>query len=259
VPAFPSFLSRLLRAPAVQAALLQLLAFPATLLLVYAAARAGLHLSMAVVALLQGALAALLTWRRGLAKWWRLIQLLFPVSLLGAGLLDLPPALFLLVFLFLLGLYWSTFRTQVPFFPSGPSAWKAVEQLLPRGRPVRLIDIGSGLGGLVLSLAQRRPDSHFMGIELAPLPWLASRVRARITQSRASFIRGDYETLDFGQYDVVFAYLSPAAMPALWKKASREMKPGTMLISYEFNIPAKPADKTIEATPFGPALYVWCF
>jgi SAM-dependent methyltransferase len=214
---------------------------------------------MIVAAVLQGTVAALLTWRRGLAKWWRAIQFLFPVSLLGAGMLDLPPALFLVVFLFLLGLYWSTFRTQVPFYPSGPSAWKAVEALLPAGRPVRLIDIGSGLGGLVLDLARRRPDSQFTGIELAPLPWMVSRLRARLKRSSASFIRGDYEALDFGQYDLVFAYLSPAAMPALWNKASREMKPGTMLISYEFNIPAKPADKTIDATPFGPALYVWCF
>jgi SAM-dependent methyltransferase len=243
----------------VQAAVLQALAFPATLVLVYLLARAGLHPSMIVAAVLQGMVAALLTWRRGLATWWRAIQFLFPVSLLGAGMLDLPPALFLVVFLFLLGLYWSTFRTQVPFYPSGPTAWKAVAALLPAGRPVRLIDIGSGLGGLVLDLARRRPDSQFTGIELAPLPWLVSRLRARLTRSSASFIRGDYEALDFGQYDLVFAYLSPAAMPALWNKASREMKPGTMLISYEFNIPAKPAHKTIDATPFGPALYVWCF
>jgi predicted O-methyltransferase YrrM len=42
--------------------------------------------------------------------------------------------------------------------------------------------------------------------------------------------------LDFAQFDVVFAYLSPAAMPELWKKAQREMRPGSLLISYEFPI-----------------------
>ena len=55
----------------------------------------------------------------------------------------------------------------------------------PSDRPVRAVDIGSGLGGLVLELARRRPDSVFMGIELAPLPWLLSWLRAMATPSRS--------------------------------------------------------------------------
>ncbi|MEC5162316.1 MULTISPECIES: class I SAM-dependent methyltransferase [unclassified Janthinobacterium] len=250
---------QLWRAPAVRAALLQALAFPLMLSLVYLLARAGLPPPMVGVALLQGALAAALSWRCGLASWWRAIQLLFPLALLAAQSLHLPPLLFLLAFLFLLGLYWSTFRTQVPFYPSGPAVWDAVARLLPSQRPARLIDIGSGLGGLVLELARRRPDCVFTGIELAPLPWLLSVLRARLGGSAARFVRGDYERLDFGNYDAVFAYLSPAAMAALWEKAAREMRPGTMLFSYEFNIAAQKPDRSIAATPGGPALYVWYF
>ncbi|MDC8758528.1 class I SAM-dependent methyltransferase [Janthinobacterium fluminis] len=247
------------RAPAVRAALLQALAFPLMLALVYLLARAGLALPLFAVALLQGALAAALSWRCGLAPWWRAIQLLFAPALLAASALHLPPLLFLLAFIFLLGLYWSTFRTQVPFYPSGPAVWDAVAQLLPAQRPARLVDIGSGLGGLVLALARRRPDCSFSGIELAPLPWLCSVLRARLAGSAARFLRGDYEKLDFAQFDAVFAYLSPAAMPALWQKAAREMRPGTMLLSYEFCIAGQEAQRIIAATPSGPALYVWYF
>jgi SAM-dependent methyltransferase len=247
------------RAPAVRAALLQALAFPLMLSLVYLLARAGFPLPPFGVALLQGALAAALSWRCGLASWWRPIQLLFPPTLLAAQSLQLPPVVFLLAFLFLLALYWSTFRTQVPFYPSGAPVWDAVAQLLPAQRPARLVDIGSGLGGLVLNLARRRPDCACSGIELAPLPWLCSVLRARLAGSAARFVRGDYERLDFGQYDVVFAYLSPAAMAALWRKAAREMRPGSMLLSYEFCIAEKPPDRSIAATVSGPALYVWYF
>lgn len=254
-----NLLRQVWRAPAVRAALLQVLVFPLMLLLVYLLARAGRFLPLSGVALLQGALAAALSWRAGLAPWWRAIQLLFPLTLLATLALQLPAPLFLFAFLFLLGLYWSTFRTQVPFYPSGPAVWDAVAQLLPAQSLLRVVDIGSGFGGLVLSLARRRPDCVCSGIELAPLPWLCSVLRARLAGSAARFVRGDYERLDFGQYDVIFAYLSPAAMAALWRKAAREMQPGAMLLSYEFCIAAKAPDRTIAAGASGPALYVWDF
>ncbi|OYO27418.1 trans-aconitate 2-methyltransferase [Janthinobacterium sp. PC23-8] len=252
-------LQQILRAPALKAVLSQVLAFPLMLGLVYLLARAGLGMTMLSVASLQGVLAALISWRAGLARWWWVIALLFAPALLAASALDLPPGLFLLVFIFLLSLYWSTFRTQVPFYPSGPAVWQEVAQLIADRPGVRLIDIGSGLGGLVLDLARRRPDGQFAGIELAPLPWLASRMRARLAASGARFIRGDYADLDFARYDVVFAYLSPAAMAALWLQAEKQMLPGSILLSYEFRIAARAPDKTIAATERGPLLYVWCF
>ena len=58
------------------------------------------------------------------------------------------------------------------------------------------------------------------------------------------FLRGDYESLDFADYDAVFAYLSPAAMTALWRKARREMRPGTRLVSNTFAVPGVEPDET---------------
>jgi hypothetical protein len=252
-------LARLWRAPAVQALLLQCAAFPLTLVCVYLLARAGFAPGFLSAALLQGAFASLLSWWRGLASWWLAIELLFPVALLQAQALAIAPWAFLLAFLFLLALYWSTFRTQVPYYPSGRRVWDAVARLLPTERPVRAIDIGSGLGGLVLDLARRRPDGQFDGIELAPLPWLISALRATLSASGARFLRGDYDDLDFAAYDAVFAYLSPAAMSALYRKAAREMRPGSMLISYEFLITERAPDLDIVPTGRGPSLYVWHF
>jgi hypothetical protein len=250
---------KLLRPPAVRALACQFAAFPLTLLAVYLLARAGAQPSYLAAALLQGAFAAVLTWRWRLAPWWIAICLLFPPALYGASHLELPPWLFLAVFLIMLVVYWSTFRTQVPYYPSGKAAWQAVFEQLPRGRPVAVIDIGSGLGGLVLDLARRRPDLQATGIELAPLPWLASWLRARFSNSRARFVRGDYQSLDFGNYDAVFAYLSPAAMTALWHKARREMRPGSMLMSYEFAIQGAPPAVSRYLQDTGRTLYIWHF
>jgi hypothetical protein len=245
--------------PALRALLLQCLALPLTLASTWLLARAGLPMSYIYVALIQGAWAAGLSRRAGLASWWCAIQFLFAPGAVAVQALDLPPGAFLAAFLVFLLVYWSTFRTQVPYYPSGRAVRDQVEALLPRGRPARVIDIGSGLGGLVLDLARRRPDCEVSGIELAPLPWLLSRLRARLAGSRVRFIRGDYNGLDFGRYDLVFAYLSPAAMGALWRKAEAEMKPGSVLVSYEFVIADREPDRRIVTTGSRKILYLWHF
>lgn len=250
----------LLRLPSVQALAIQtgaLLAVALSLLLLTRLRwlTPGAFPSLTTFVLLQGTLAALLSrWRRQ-AAWWHVMHLLFLPAALAALSLRLPPWLFLTIFLLMLTLYWSTFRTQVPFYASGAAAWRAVEAELPQ-RPLRMIDIGSGLGGLVVNLAARRPDSRFEGIELAPLPWLLSRLR-QAAGARCRFLRGDYQRLDFADYDVVFAYLSPAAMPALWTKARAEMRCGTLLLSHEFAVPGIAPHIVRPTRPDGPLLYGW--
>lgn len=248
----------LLQAPAVQA----LIVLCAALVLALLAGQAigqvfGVAVPPFLFAVLHGAVAAgIARWRR-MASWWVPILFFFPPAALLVNSLQLPPALFLAIFLFLLLLFWSTFRSQVPFYPSGLAVWDAVLDLLPAGRPLKVIDIGSGLGGAVLYLSRQRQDSEFVGIELAPLPWLVSHARAWLSRSRGGFIRGDYTRLDFADYDVIFAYLSPAAMTALWLKARAEMRPGALLLSYEFMIEGSTADIAVQPKENGPVLYGW--
>jgi hypothetical protein len=244
--------------PAIQVLVLQCAAFLLVLMLaVCNRLLAGMPITFEIAALFQGVLTAALSYWRCLAPWWLLIQLLFPAALLAMLSLDLPPALFLAAFVFLLSIYWTTFRTQVPFYPSGTAVWNAVADLLPQHQAIRFVDIGSGLGGLVLHLARRRPESVFVGIEVAPLPWLTSFLRVRSRRGRSSFIRGNYFRQDLSGYDVVFAYLSPAAMPALMEKAKAEMRCGSLLLSYEFPLPGMEPDYVILPVSDGPALYGW--
>lgn len=245
-------------APALQALLLQIGASAPTCMVAFFWHHlTSAQMSLGQATLVQGLIAALLTACCRLARWWILIQLLFPVALLITVALQLPPFLFLIAFLVLLFFYWSTFRTQVPFYPSGLAVWNAVLTLLPSGQALNVIDIGSGMGGLALHLATHRPAAQITGIELAPLPWLISVVRSRYTSNMARFIRGNYEAVDLAHFDVVFAYLSPAAMPKLWQKAQQEMRPGALLLSYEFLIPNQVPDLTVLPRPHGPVLYGW--
>lgn len=255
-PAPPAFE----RTPAILALLLQIAAFFIVLLLA-----AGLDaifqvsFNLLIAAILQGAIAAALSWWRRQARWWWLIHFLFPVLLVLGLALQLPPVLFLTAFLVSLFLYWSTFRTQVPYYPSRLPVWETVERTLPEQDGVRFVDIGCGFGGLVLHLARRRPSGCFSGIEIAPLPWAIARLRARMARDTVQFACGDYRSLNFADYDVVFAYLSPVAMPDLWEKARAEMRPGSLLLSYEFPVVGIPADEIVSPKGDGPALHVWRF
>jgi hypothetical protein len=244
--------------PAVRALFLQVLSFFLALLITSAVwAIFGIPISPSWAACMQGACATALSYWRGLASWWLVIQFLFPVALVLSLSLQLPPLFFLAAFLVFLFLYWSTFRTQVPFYPSGLAVWNAVADLLPQERDIALVDIGSGLGGLTLNLSRRFPDGRFSGIEIAPLPWLISLIRARLIGSAARFSRNDYNNLHLADYDVVFAYLSPVAMPDLWRKAKAEMREGGVLLSYEFDIPGVQPSSVISPMPNGASLYLF--
>lgn len=216
-----------------------------------------LSFSVVEIVILQSLLASALSYFFNMAVWWRWIHLCFPLAMLAMTRWQLPNELYLAGFLISGSLFWTTFRSQVPFYPSRPSVWKQVAKLMPKDKHLSLIDIGSGLGDMSMYIAKLRPESRIEGIEIAPLPWLISIVRAKIWRSKATFTLGDYHKLIFSDYDIIFAYLSPAAMLALWQKASKEMKSGSLLISLEFEIPSVKPSIQIAATDNSPAMYVW--
>jgi len=244
--------------PAVQALVMQCL----SLLLLYvflqvAWAVAGIQTTLVIAVLLQGVIAAALSFMRRQSSWWLAIHFFFPIALVTTYSLDFPPGVFLFAFLLFLGLYWTVFKTRVPLYLSPTSLWQVVAELLPKEKSVRFIDIGSGLGGLVLHLAKYCPKANVEGIELAPVPWLVSWLRARLIRSRAHFIQGDYQKIDFSQFDVVFVYLSPVVMDDIWEKANAEMRSGALLLSYEFPISGLKPDIFIETEQNGAFLYGW--
>ena len=215
----------------------------------------GRPIDLRLALVLHGGLALALIWWWGLPWWWRIIGALFAPAVglaLGASL---PGWAWGIGFVILAGLSWGAVVSRVPLFLSTSAVWAQVEALVPPGR-VRVIDLGSGLGGFVLHLARQRPEVAVEGIELAPLAWLYGWLRARLTRSPARLRFGDYRRLDFGAYDLAFAFLSPAAMPDLWTQAAAGMRAGTVLVSCEFDIPGVPPARRIEV-PGQRALLVW--
>ena len=125
---------------------------------------ANLTYSVLALVLMQASLAAIFSSLAGMASWWRWIHLCFPIAVWGMSSWHIPNEFYLAGFIVSLGLFWTTFRSQVPFFPSRPVVWLQVAKLMPKDKSVRLIDIGSGLGDMPMYIANARPDSHIEGI-----------------------------------------------------------------------------------------------
>jgi hypothetical protein len=230
--------------PALIALLIQAIAFVLTISIYWLAIRLEVYLpglpaffpNLALLFVAQGIIAYFLSIWLQVAHWWRYIQLLFPLAIWAGLTLQIPTGYFLAGFILSGTLFWSVFLTQVPFYPSKPEVWNAVAKIQPN-KKLRILEIGSGLGNFAIRIAHLRPESIVQGIEIAPLPWLISRVQAKLLSSPVQFRLGSYEKVNFGNYDLVFAYLSPAAMPRLWEKVLREMNADSLLISHEFPVP----------------------
>lgn len=204
-----------------------------------------------------GALAASMSLYLRFDWWWALIQFIFPLAVFGFLRQNFSPSYYLIALAGFSLLFWSTYKTQVPYYPSKSSLLTPLIKLLPKGREFSFVDLGSGMGGLLFDLSTRCESGHFFGIEYAPLPWLISRLRQIAKRARVNIRYGSFFDCHLSEFDVVFCYLSPAAMTAIWEKAKSEMRPGTLFLSYEFVIPLATPDVVLNIEAEEAKLYGW--
>jgi len=202
----------------------------------------------------------------GLAKlarmpvWWRWIHVIFPLAVVFMQLVALPASVYFTGFIITLTLYWSVHNTRVPFYPSFPATWRALQRILEQhagDKSLKVLDIGSGIGDIAMFLAKQRMHDQVSGIEIAPLPWVVSAVRALFSGTSVTFTLGDYRSINFAELDVVFAYLSPAVMQDVWQKVQQEMRPGCLFVTSEFPVPDTVAEHIVFPSAHSPALYVY--
>jgi len=182
-------------------------------------------------------------WLRS-ARWWLPIHLVFTPLAVAALALGVPSWVWLAAFVALALVYWGSFRTQVPLFLTNRKTAKAVAGLLPP-QSVAVLDIGCGIGSLLVVLAESRADVRLTGIENAPVPFVLARLRSR-RWPNAAVMRGDFFAHSWAEFDLVYAFLSPVPMARVWEKAQREMKAGSLLVSNGFEIPARAPDRVVE-------------
>lgn len=177
--------------------------------------------------------------------WWRLIHAVFMPLVWFTHTLAIDPGWFLLAAILLLLVYRGALSGQVPLYLSNKQTVAALSELLAQRDPCRFLDLGAGIGSTTVPLADAWPDSQFTGYENAPLTWLAGLILS-VGRPNIRWRWDDLWQAPLGDFDVVYAFLSPAPMPDLWKKAQAEMKPGSLFVSNSFPVPGQTPTEIIE-------------
>ena len=106
------------------------------------------------------------------------------------------------------------------------------------------IDLGCG-DGRVLRQARQRFRVEALGYEINPLAYLKARLyclfRPGIRIRMQNFFRADLSCAD-----IVSCYLFPDVMHDLAQKLTHELKPGTTIISFNFNLPGLVPDQVLR-------------
>lgn len=160
-------------------------------------------------------------------------------------ILVLALVLFLLV-VAILTLVWlflslaSFFYTSVPYVPVPHAVAREVALIVEAHQstsPVVFYDIGSGDGRVVSAVAEALPTSRAVGVEIAPVAYLASVVRKKVTRLKnMRTLFRNATKLSFKDATHVFMYLLPKAIRSLSKKLFTELREGTIIISCDFPI-----------------------
>lgn len=196
-----------------------------------------------------------------LPVWWLPVQAAAPALIYGAAQLQLPAWAYGGILAALVLLLWNSAGDRVPLYLTGRRTRAALAGLVPGAEPVRAIDLGCGFGGPLLAMASANahPESRFLGVETAPLPFLVAKARARLARDpRVAVAWRSLWNVDLAAFDVVYAFLSPEPMPRLMDKAAKEMRTGTLFVSNEFTDPAYNAPREIAPEGLrGRRLYIW--
>lgn len=192
-----------------------------------------------------GGAAALLATVTRQPWWWRVMHGLFMPLAWVVGQWSIDPGWFLLAFFLLLLVYRGAVTEQVPLYLSNQETVAALGTLLQDIPNPRFLDLGAGLGTTLIPLAVRHPAGRFCGVENAPLTWLLGRLRCA-GKANIDWRWADLWATDLSQFDIVYAFLSPAPMAQLWEKARQEMRPGSLFISNSFPVPDLPPVQVVE-------------
>ena len=129
-------------------------------------------------------------------------------------------------------------QANVPYVPTPEKVVDRMLKLANVSSNDVLYDLGSGDGRIPITAVQKYGASRATGIEINPQLVQQSREnsqKAGVTD-RVAFLQQDLFQTDLSQATVVTLYLLPSVNLQLQPKLLQELKPGTRIISHDFDM-----------------------
>lgn len=126
-------------------------------------------------------------------------------------------------------------RTGGPYVPTPQAVVDAMLEFAKVGPNDFVVDLGSGDGRIVLTAAQRF-KARGLGVDIDPelVKQSNATARERGLQERVSFREQDVLQARIEDATVVTLYLLPGMMQQLQAKFTKELRPGTRIVSHDF-------------------------
>lgn len=134
----------------------------------------------------------------------------------------------------------------VPFIPSDARGVTAMADAVGLQGNERIVDIGSGSGTILFSLAKKFPNLQMTGIEMNSFLHVWAKLRKFFFFRRAAITLhcGDAQNFNYGEYDVIFLFmLSSFVDGILVPKFNEELRTGTKVVSYVFKMKSADFDE----------------
>ncbi len=101
-----------------------------------------------------------------------------------------------------------------------------------------IYELGAGWGGLSIALAKTFPAAHIKAYEISPLPLWVAKLRNHLYGIKnLSFYSDNFFDISLDDANAIVFYLSPWHSRKLAEKFSKDLKPGTIIISNAFPLP----------------------
>lgn len=146
--------------------------------------------------------------------------------------------LIIIVFLFLLlSMFWPPDSPWAPWWRTNKKTAYTMCRLAKINKSDIVYDLGSG-DGTALIVAAKEFGAKGVGIEIDPLRYFFSKVKCKINglDKKVKIIKRNFYDVNISSASVVFVYLVPRVLEKLKPKLLKELKPGTVIVSYRYKI-----------------------
>ncbi len=130
-------------------------------------------------------------------------------------------------------------KLGVSMMPTMPRVAREMVALAAGAPEGRIVELGSGWGGLARRAAKAFPGRAVVGIEYSLFPYLGSRLRGLLPPRLPNlrFDRRDFFAVPLDGAGAVLCYLSHPLMARLQPKFAAELPPGACVVSSTFPVP----------------------
>ncbi|HSV28277.1 MAG TPA: methyltransferase domain-containing protein, partial [Candidatus Omnitrophota bacterium] len=149
-------------------------------------------------------------------------------------------------------------RREVPYVPTPDEVVQSMLTLAGVGPDDYVVDLGSGDGRIVVAAA-RDFGAQGIGVDKNPVRIReanANAAEANVTD-RVRFVEGDLFDADISKATVVTMYLLPEVNLAMRPRILGELKPGTRVVSHDFDMGDWRPDKRMKVPDEGSDVYLW--